>query len=98
MKNRNWKYRDAFKLEVVGLSEEKAREIAEVARLLDIKPKKLAKWIARYGHEGDEKYPGNVIVRLEKEVRDLGEENARLRRENEQLKAAVSFTTAALNK
>ena len=95
MHKKNRKYSDAFKLEVVRLSEDQARSIAEVAALLDIKPKKLAKWHAHYGHEGESEYPANVILRPGQDVRHLDEENEHLRLENKQKQNVLAFSTAA---
>ena len=96
MSKKKPKYSDAFKLEAVRLSEPTAQSIAEVAALLGIRPRKLAMWHAQYGHEGDDQYPGNIISRLEGEVRGLQEENKHLRLQNAQMKKALSFSTSAL--
>jgi len=87
------KYSDDFKLEAVRMSEPSAHSVAEVARLLGIKPKKLALWHAQYGHEGDDQYPRNIISRLEKEVSSLRAENKSLRLQCAQMKRALSFTS-----
>lgn len=96
MKRKNRKYSREFRIDAVRLSEEEARSIAEIARFLGIEPKKLAKWHARFGHEGEEGYPGNVILGLEEEVRCLRVENRHLRVECAQMKKAMAFTSAAL--
>ncbi len=96
MNKKDRKYSREFKMEAVRLSEEDARSIAEVARLLDVNPKKLTKWHARFGHEGPEGFSGKVISGLEEEVRRLRDDNMRLRRECALMKKALSFTTAAL--
>lgn len=83
-------------MEAVRLSEEGARSIAEVAELLGIRPKKLAKWHARFGHDGEEGYPGNVILGLDEELRRLREENIRLRVKCAHMKKALPFTSAVL--
>ncbi len=96
MNKKKRKYSDAFKLEAVRMSEPSAQSVAEVALLLGIKPRKLAMWHARFGHEGEEDYPRNIIARLEEEARALRTDNNRLHLENAHLKKALSFSTAAL--
>lgn len=96
MDKKNRKYSHEFKMEAIRLSEEEARSIAEVASLLGIKPKKLTRWHARFGHQWEEGFSGNVIFGLEEDLRRLRQENSHLRVECAHMKKVLAFTTAVL--
>ena len=82
------KFAREFKLEAVRRLLEGDRTIAEVARELGIGGGQLGRWKAQYESEADEAFPGKGrlkesderVRRLEKEVRELRQENAFLKK------------------
>jgi len=77
-----------FKLEAVRRLSTGDRTIAEVARELKIGAALLGRWKAQYEAEADEAFPGKGRLkdsdermrRLEREVRELQQENAFLKK------------------
>lgn len=77
-----------YKLMAVNRVKESGRPVAEVARELDINANTLHGWIGKYGKHGDKAFPGtghlheadDELRKLRKEIMDLREENAILKK------------------
>ncbi len=77
-----------YKMMAVNRVKESGKRIAEVARELDISANTLHGWISRFGKHGDNAFPGSghlheaddELRRLRKEIMDLKEENAILKK------------------
>ena len=77
-----------YKLMAVNRVKESTKTVAEVARELDLRPSTLHGWIAKYGKHGDNAFPGSgrlyeedaELRRLRREIMDLKEENAILKK------------------
>lgn len=77
-----------YKIMAVNRVKESDKSAAEVARELDLNPTTLYGWINKYGKHGDKAFPGSghlheaddELRRLRKEIMDLKEENAILKK------------------
>ncbi len=79
-------YTEEFRQDAVVMIEQEGLTTAEVARRLGVNVNLLRKWREKYGKES------RVSVRdVESELRQLREENRRLRMEREILKKAAAF-------
>lgn len=82
-----------YKAMAVKRAKESDRSVSEVAKELDISPSTLHGWINKFSEHGDKAFPGSgrlheaddELRKLRKEILDLKEENAILK------KAAVFF-------
>jgi len=87
------KYPKEFKLDAVSLVLEQEYTKAEASRSLGINPNLIARWIQE--HQADDSgqaFRGNGKITPEQaEIRQLKEENRRLRMEKEVLKKATVF-------
>ena len=87
------KYSKEFKLDAISLVLEQEYTKAEAARSLGINPNLIARWIQE--HQADDSgqaFRGNGKLTPEQaEIRQLKEENRRLRMEKEVLKKATVF-------
>ncbi len=87
------KYPKEFKLDAVSLVLEQEYTKAEASRSLGINPNLIARWIQE--HQADDSgqaFRGNGKLTPEQaEIRQLKEENRRLRMEKEVLKKATVF-------
>ena len=79
-----------FKAEAVQMVIETGKPIAEVARDLGIHDGTLGNWVNAWRREHPE--PEKALTPVERaRVKELADENRRLRRENEFLKKAAAF-------
>lgn len=79
-----------FKAEAVQMVIETGKSIAEVARDLGVNDGTLGNWVNAYRRENPE--PEQSLSPMERaRVKELEEENRRLRMENEFLKKAAAF-------
>ncbi|PHJ39615.1 transposase IS3 [Desulforamulus profundi] len=77
-----------YKMMAVNRVKESGKSAAEVARELDISPNTLHGWINKFGKHGDKAFPGSghlheaddELRKLRKEIMDLKEENAILKK------------------
>ena len=77
-----------YKMMAINRVKESGKPVAEVARELDLSPNTLHGWINKYGKLGDQAFPGSghlhesddELRRLRKEIMDLKEENAILKK------------------
>ena len=84
------KFSPQFKAEAVQMVIETGKPIAEVARDLGVHDGTLGNWVAAWRREHPE--PDQPVTPLEQaRVKELEEENRRLRMENEFLKKAAAF-------
>jgi transposase len=88
------KYTPEFKEEIVKLITEQGKSVAEVSRDIEVHDSVIRRWVKTYKEEGTKGFPGNGRLRpedaeykaLQKELYDLREENAILK------KAVAIFT------
>jgi len=86
------KFTREFKLEAVGRLREGDRTIAEVARELGIGAGILGRWKSQYESEADEAFPGKGRLKASDErLRKLEKENRDLRQENAFLKKTAAY-------
>lgn len=77
-----------YKIMAVNRVKESGKAVAEVARELDLSPNTLHGWISKFGKHGDKAFPGSghlyetdeELRKLRKEIMDLKEENAILKK------------------
>lgn len=77
-----------YKIMAVNRVKESGKSVAEVARELDLGTSTLHGWINKFGKHGDKAFPGSghlheaddELRRLRKEIMDLKEENAILKK------------------
>jgi len=85
-------YTAAFKRDAVGLVTTQGYTVTAAARNLGINPNLLYRWKAEYSEVGDHAFPGQGHQTPEQaELRQLREENRRLRLERDILKKATAF-------
>ena len=97
MKTRK-KYSKEFKLDAISLVIEQNYSVAEAAKSLGINPGNLGRWIKEQGSEGEQAFRGNGNLTPEQqEIRQLREENKRLKMEKEILKKATVFFAKETN-
>jgi len=90
MTERRRKFSPQFRAEAVQMVIETGKPIAEVARDLGIHDGTLGNWVNAWRREHPE--PEQALSPVERaRVKDLEEENRRLRMENEFLKKAAAF-------
>ena len=79
-------YTEEFRRDAVGMIEREGLTTAEVSRRLGVNVNLLRKWREKYGR-------GNAVTGMDvqEELRQLREENRRLRMEREILKKAAAF-------
>jgi len=79
-------YTEEFRRDAVGMIEREGLTAAEVSRRLGVNVNLLRKWREKYGK-------GNPVLEkdVHEELRQLREENRRLRMEREILKKAAAF-------
>jgi transposase len=86
------KYPKEFKLDAISLVLDQGYSRSEAARSLDINANMLCRWIKEYQSEDGQAFRGNGILSPEQaEIRQLKEENRRLKMEKEILKKATVF-------
>ena len=87
MSNRN-KFTDDYKKEIVKLVTELGKKPTDVARDIGVTSTTIRRWIKQYSLHGEDAFPGKGNLRpadaeqkrLEKEIKDLKEENAILKK------------------
>ena len=85
-------YTSQFKREAVELVEREGLSVAEAARRLGVDQTLLRSWKMKFQEQGDQAFPGaGQRTAIEEEVRQLREENARLKMERDILKKATAF-------
>ena len=85
-------YTSQYKREAVELVEREGVSVAEAARRLGVDQTLLRSWKMKYQEQGDQAFPGaGQRTAIEEEVRQLREENARLKMERDILKKATAF-------
>ncbi len=85
-------YSKEFKLDAISLVQEQGYSKAEAARSLGINANVLGRWIKEYETEEGQAFRGNGKLTPEQaEIRQLREENRRLKMEKEILKKATVF-------
>lgn len=87
-------YSKEFKLDAIALVEEQGYSVAEAARSLDINDGVLRRWIKQHREEGQRSFPGKGSQNLSPEqqrIRELEEENRKLKMEKDILKKAAAF-------
>ena len=85
-------YTSQFKREAVELVEREGVSVAEAARRLGVEQTLLRSWKLKFQEQGDQAFPGaGQRTAIEEEVRQLREENARLKMERDILKKATAF-------
>lgn len=81
-----------FKLETVRLVVEQGRKQTEVSRELEINPHVLSRWVGEFQSEAERAFPGKGRLRpQDQRIKDLEEENRRLRMERDFLKKATAY-------
>jgi transposase len=86
------KYPKEFKLDAISLVLDQGYSRSEAARSLDINANMLCRWIKEHQSEDGQAFRGNGILSPEQaEIRQLKEENRRLKMEKEILKKATVF-------
>jgi len=91
MKQRK-KYTKEFKLDAISLVTEQGYSCADASRSLDVNEKTLSRWVRESRDQGDDAFRGNGNLTTEQEeLRQLREENKRLKMEKEILKKATVF-------
>jgi transposase len=91
MTNRR-KYSQEFKLDAINLVIEQGYSRAEAARSLSINAAMLSRWLNEYQSEQCQSFRGNGKLSPDQlELRQLREENKRLKMEKEILKKAAAF-------
>jgi transposase len=85
-------YTSQFKREAVELVDREGVSVAEAARRLGVDQTLLRSWKLKFQEQGDQAFPGaEQRTAIEEEVRQLREENARLKMERDILKKATAF-------
>ena len=85
-------YPKEFKLDAISLVLDQGYSRSEAARSLDINANMLCRWIKEYQSEDGQAFRGNGKLSPEQaEIRQLREENPRLKMEKEILKKATVF-------
>jgi len=85
-------YTKEFKLDAISLVAEQNYKISEAARSLGISANMLRRWIKEQENDGSQAFRGNGNLTPEQqEIRQLREENKRLKMEKEILKKATVF-------
>ena len=85
-------YTSQYKREAVELVEREGVSVAEAARRLGVDQTLLRSWKLKFQEQGDQAFPGaGQRTAIEEEVRQLREENARLKMERDILKKATAF-------
>jgi len=82
------RYDKQFKLYAAKMVVEDGRKIAEVARELDLVEQTLSKWVAKYKEDQEDSFVGSGNLKpkdkaeyeKDKQIRDLEEENAILKK------------------
>ena len=86
------KYSKEFKLDAIALVKEQGYNQAEAARNLGLNPNMLGRWIKESENDDGQAFRGNGKLTPEQlELRQLREENKRLKMEREILKKATVF-------
>jgi transposase len=86
------KYGLEFKLETAKLVLEKGLSRAEVARDLGLSPSMLSRWVEEYQRDQANAFPGKGRLKPdEARIKQLEEENRRLRMERDILKKATAY-------
>ena len=86
------RYTKEFKLDAVSLVSEQGYSCTEAARSLDVNEKTLSHWVRESRDQGDDAFRGHGNLTSEQEeLRQLREENKRLKMEKEILKKATVF-------
>jgi transposase len=92
------KYSKEFKLDAISLVLEQNYSKAEAARRLEINPNLIARWIKEHDSDDGQAFRGNGKLTPEQlEIRQLKEENKRLKMEKEILKKATVFFAKEMN-
>jgi transposase len=94
MANQRRKFTPEFKQEIIRLITEQGKSIVQVARDIEVNESVVRRWVKTYETEGIAGFPGNgklkpedaEFLALQKELADLREENAILK------KAVAIFT------
>ena len=85
-------YTSQFKREAVELVDREGVSVAEAARRLGVDQTLLRSWRVKFQEQGDQAFPGaGQRTAIEEEVRQLREENTRLKMERDILKKATAF-------
>ena len=86
------KYSKEFKLDAIALVKEQGYNQAEAARNLGLNPNMLGRWIKESESDDGQAFRGNGKLTPEQlELRQLREENKRLKMERDILKKATVF-------
>lgn len=86
------KYSQEFKLDAINLVIAQGYSRAEAARSLSINSNMLSRWIKEYQADSGQSFRGNGTLTPEQlELRQLREENRRLKMEKDILKKAAAF-------
>jgi transposase len=86
------KHSKEFKLDAISLVLEQGYTRAEAARSLEINPNLIGRWIREHQNDDGQAFRGNGKLTPEQlEIRQLKEENKRLKMEKEILKKATVF-------
>jgi transposase len=86
------KYSKEFKLDAIALVNEQGYSRAEAARNLGISPSQLGRWVREAEKDDGHAFRGNGKLTPEQlELRQLKEENRKLKMEREILKKAAAF-------
>ena len=86
------KYSKEFKLDAIALVKEQGYNQAEAARNLGLNPNMLGRWIKESENDDGQAFRGNGKLTPEQlELRQLREENKRLKMERDILKKATVF-------
>jgi transposase-like protein len=91
------KYSPQFKAEAVQMVLETGRQAAEVARDLGVNDSTLGNWVRAWRDANPEPEQGELSPVERARVKELEEENRRLRMENEFLKKAAVSSTGQSN-
>lgn len=85
------RYSEEFKRDAVGLVTEQHYPLAEAARRLDIHVSVLRNWKEKFMKGNDQKSNEKLSESEREELRQLREENRKLRMDREILKKAAAF-------
>ncbi len=87
-------YSVEYKNEIVNLIVKEGKKLADVARNIDVNESTIRGWIRSHKNHGEEAFPGKGNLRTEdNELRKLKKEMADLREENAILKKAITIFT-----
>lgn len=85
-------YDREFKMETVRLIHEEGKTVPQLARELGLHENTLYRWVSEFKQDGKQSFPGSGQLKPEdKEIKELQKQLRDLREENEILKKAMHY-------